>query len=222
MVYYIIVICYRYLIVLFKYFNIFGRYKLPEKLNRKPLPDQADVLVKVSCGDEVAFRQLYEHYSIAVYRVAYRYLRSVGMAEDIVQEIFLVIWDKRRDFKEIRALENYLVVMTRNLCLKHMKELAKESTAYLEYLQMEHADEADSSEDYQALLNHAIQALPPQQKRVIELAKIQGMSHEKIARLLNLSAHTVNNHITAALKSIKLRLQRYTIVLAYLVASLLH
>ncbi|WP_026629169.1 RNA polymerase sigma factor [Dyadobacter alkalitolerans] len=190
-------------------------------MNRKPLPDQADLLTRVSCGDEIAYKQLYKQYSTAIYRVAYRYLHSADQAEDVVQEIFLALWNKRADFREIRAIESYLFFMTKNLCLKYIKDLARESTAQLAFAESQDTEGVDTTEYYQELLAKALQQLPPQQKRVIELAKIQGLSHEMVAGILNLSASTVNNHITAALKSIKLRLQQYTIGLVYLISMLL-
>lgn len=190
-------------------------------LNKKPLPDQADLLIRVSCGDEKAYKQLYEHYSTAIYRVAHRYLHSADLAEDVVQEIFLAIWHKRADFREVRTLESYLFFMTKNLCLKYIKDLAKQSAANLTFAEGMNTDNIDTTAQYQELLENALQQLPPQQKRVIELAKIQGMSHEKVAGILNLSASTVNNHLTAALKSIRLRLQQYTTGFVYLISTLL-
>ncbi|WP_031529082.1 RNA polymerase sigma factor [Dyadobacter crusticola] len=190
-------------------------------MNKKPLPDEAALLSQVSCGDECAFKQLYEHYSTAVYRVAYRYLHSSEMAQDVVQEIFLTIWNRRAEFRQVNAFQSYLFFMTRNLCLKYMKDLAREATAQAEFSERIDVNGQDTSEPYHALLDQALQQLPPQQKRIFELAKIQGLSHEMIARILNLSASTVNNHITAALKSIKLRLQQYTISLAWLILSFL-
>lgn len=174
----------------------------------------------MSCGDENAYKQLYEHYSTAIYRVAYRYLHSSGMAEDVVQEIFLAVWNKRADFGDIRALQSYLFLMTKNLCLKHIKDLARESAAHLEFVERINVDEPEADVHYQELLNQALRQLPPQQKRAFELAKIQGLSHEMVAKILNLSPSTVNNHITAAVKSIKFRLQRYTIGLIYLITLL--
>ncbi|MCF0072807.1 sigma-70 family RNA polymerase sigma factor [Dyadobacter sp. CY261] len=190
-------------------------------MDKKPLPNEADLLIRVSCGDENAYKQLYDHYSTTIYRVAYRYLQSADMAEDVVQEIFLAIWNKRSDFREIRAFQSYLFFMTKNLCLKHIKDLAKELTANSEFAERVNVDEPDATGHYQELLDKALQQLPPQQKRAFELAKIQGLSHEMVAGILNLSASTVNNHITAALKSIKLRLQQYTIGLVYLISLLL-
>lgn len=189
-------------------------------MNRKPLPGQANLLYQVSCGDEYAFKRLYEHYSSSIYRVAHRYLHSADAAEDIVQEIFLAIWNKRADLAKILAFEHYLLVMTRNLCLKHIKDLAKESAAHVAFSTSANDAESEGNENYHAMLENVIGQLPAQQKRVIELAKIQGMSHEKIAGLLNLSASTVNNHITAAVKSIKLRLQQYAIFVLCLFETL--
>lgn len=189
-------------------------------MNKKPLPNEAELLIEVTRGNDHAFKELYEHYSAGIYRVAYRYLHSSELAEDVVQEIFLAIWNKRTEFQEVRRFQAYLFSMTKNLCLKHIRDLANESQAQLEFSERINFGENDSLEPYHELLHQIVEQLPPQQKRIFELAKIQGLSHDTIARILNLSTSTVNNHITAAVKSIKLRLQHYIIGLTYLIISL--
>jgi RNA polymerase sigma-70 factor (family 1) len=185
------------------------------------LSNETELLIQVSRGNSLAFKQLYEYYSIVVYRVANKYLQSPTLAEDVVQEVFLVIWNRRAELGGIHSFQYYLFSMAKNLCLKFLRNIAIESLAHLEFSERTELGEIDNVELYQSLLQDVVQQLPPQQKQIFELAKFQGLSHDAIAQALNLSSSTVNNHMTAALKSIRFRLRHHVAGLLTLVMSFL-
>ena len=189
-------------------------------LNKKPLSNETELLIQVSNSNSLAFKQLYEYYSIVVYRVAYKYLHSTDQAEDVVQEVFLAIWTRRSEIGLIHSFQYYLFSMAKNLCLKYIKNVASEALVHVEYSERVELGGTEDMEIYQDLLKNAVQELPPQQKQIFELAKFQGLSHDAIAKALNLSASTVNNHMTAALKSIRIRLQHHVAGFLCLITSL--
>lgn len=165
-------------------------------------------------GSETAFRQLYDKHWPAIYKVAYRYLQSADLAEDIVQEIFSKLWQKRTEFTEVQHLHVYLVTMTRNMAYKHLKKLAIEAVANYEFAKKEtpsiNAGEAAVlDKQYEALLEQAVELLPPQRKHIFQLAKVEGLSHEAIAERLQISPNTVKNQMVAALQFIRHRLQHH-------------
>ncbi len=173
---------------------------------------EKELLIQLSQGYEPAFRRIYDHYSAGLYRVANRYLQSDALAEDTVQEIFLTIWSRRTEVREIEFFRYYLFTMTRNHCLKHLKAKAQDSSTHQEFIERAELNEDSFADAYGELLNGAVQRLPLRQKQIFEMAKLQGMSHEMIAASLNLSLSTVNNHITAALKTLRKYLRHSTIV----------
>jgi RNA polymerase sigma-70 factor (ECF subfamily) len=114
----------------------------------------------------------------------------------------------------------YLFTMARNLIFDNIKKMAEESAANREFvyaLTYENGTEKMMLEtQYEELLNEAVEQLPPQQKKVFYLAKIDGLSHEAIASHLNLSRLTVKSHMAKALQFIRHRLQHHLNTFAFL------
>jgi RNA polymerase sigma-70 factor (ECF subfamily) len=183
-----------------------------------------EVLALLAQGSEAAFRQLYERHWPGIYKVAYKYLHSTELAEDIVQEIFSKLWQKRTEFTEVQHLQFYLVTMTRNMAYKHLKKLATEAVANKEFALKEspvrnEGETAVLDKQYEALLEQAVSLLPPQRKHIFQLAKRDGLSHEAIAERLHISPNTVKNQMVAALQFIRHRLEHHitsVLVLAFL------
>lgn len=129
------------------------------------------------------------------------------MAEEIVQDTFLKVWLKRGEALSILDFEAYLFTMTRNLVFDRLKKISYELDAKQALptgpAYTEDADHRLRHHQYQQLLQAAINQLPPQQKQVYELAKVEGLSHEAIARKLNLARPTVKKHMALALQFIR-------------------
>lgn len=183
-----------------------------------------EALVRISQGDTMAFRQIYDRYWPVIYRVASRYLHDSDAAQDIVQEIFSTLWIRRTEFTEVRHLEFYLVTMTRNLALRHLKKLAHEEMVSLEFAsrQIKSSDTVAHGlleNQYEDLLREAVEMLPPQRKRIFNMAKVEGLSHDAIAKQLSISPNTVKNQMVAALQFIRHRLQHHISSVVYLIAS---
>jgi RNA polymerase sigma-70 factor (family 1) len=171
-----------------------------------------DLLVQLAQGNESAFRQIYDRYWYSIYRVTKRYTKSSALAEDIVQEIFSTLWNKRSTFIAVQHLESYLVTMAKNLTYKTLRKLADEEVAKSKFVS--ECDQADNTfehlmleQQYAQLVEQAVGMLPAQQKQVFRLAKVEGLSHEAIARQLNISHLTVKTHMAKALQFIRHYLQ---------------
>src|ERR1700748_1337736 len=80
-------------------------------------------------GSEHAFTRIFDHYRGKVYSIAWHFLKSPVLAEEIVQDVFMKIWLKRQDLGELQSPENYLFILTRNLILDRLKALSYESAA---------------------------------------------------------------------------------------------
>src|ERR1700749_2439093 len=85
-------------------------------------------------GSEYAFTQLFDHYRGKVYSIAWHFLKSPVLAAGVVQDVFMKIWLKRQDLKEIQNTENYLFILTRNLIFDRMKALSYETAAQKKWL----------------------------------------------------------------------------------------
>jgi RNA polymerase sigma-70 factor (family 1) len=170
------------------------------------------LLVQLAQGDENAFRQIYDRYWHSIYKVARRYTRSATLAEDIVQEVFSALWDRRAEFTAVIHLEAYLVTMTRNLTYKTMRRLAFEEVQKSKFLSDQEVadntfDDVLLEKQYEQLVEQAVSRLPSQQKTIFHMARVEGLSHDDIARQLNISRLTVKSHMAKALQSIRHYLQ---------------
>lgn len=175
--------------------------------------DEKEVLEQLGQGNEYAFTQLFDHYSGKILNTALRFLKSRELAEEVVQEVFLKVWMKRADVARTGNFEGYLFTMARNQVFDGIKLIAKETTTKNEFArtvqQIDGTDHPLIEKQYQQLLLEAVDLLPPQQKQVFNLAKIEGLSHQAIAEQLHISRLTVKTHMAKALQNIRLSLQRH-------------
>lgn len=165
-----------------------------------------ELLVKLSEGDSVAFGTLFGRYWDKVYSTALVILKSADRAEDFVQEVFLILWRERAKAAEIRHLENFLFITTRNLIYNRLKRMKTEE-AYQHFLRLslrektQDATEMTNAEsrDLKHLLDIGVRQLPHQQQRAFLLSRELGYSHEQIAAEMNISRDTVKDYIVKAL-----------------------
>lgn len=174
--------------------------KLPENEN--------ELLVEVASGNTRAFAIIYNTYRKRIYTIALQYLHSETQAEDAVQEIFLKLWRLEENITNIRNLEGYLLQLTKHKCLNMMRRQKLENL-YIEPLS-EGFDYSDSDTEDQILLNdtrkivnEGIEMLPPKQKLVYQLCRLQDLKYDKVGEKLNISPETVRSHLKLALKSLR-------------------
>jgi RNA polymerase sigma-70 factor (ECF subfamily) len=168
---------------------------------------ESELLVQLKKGNEAAFSQLFREYNPLVYKAAYKFLRSHTLAEEVVQDVFLKLWLKRAEIDVVRRLDAYLFVMARNFIFDRIKKMAYETAGQATLPKQEpFVDDAEyliRQHQCQALLKEAIDLLPPQQKEVYLLSKMEGLSHLVIAARMELSPLTVKKHLTLALQAIR-------------------
>lgn len=145
--------------------------------------------------------------------MAIGYLKSPMAAQDVVQEIFVKIWEKRGSLTVIDNFPAWLHVITRNLLIDHLQkkipvfelnELTREAIPEDRHLPQQQLDYRELT----VLISRAIAQLPPRQQQVYSLSREQGLSHQQIARQLNLSYDTVREHMSKALKTIRASLEK--------------
>ena len=175
--------------------------------------DEKQVLEQLQQGSEYAFTQLFDHYSKQILHTALRFLKSRELAEEVVQEVFLKVWMRREDVSRADNFEGYLFTMARNQIFDGIKLIAKETTKKMEFARgvqnVSGTDDQLIEKQYQELLLKAVDLLPPQQKQVFNLAKVEGLSHQAIAEQLHISRLTVKAHMAKALQNIRQILQRH-------------
>lgn len=179
------------------------------------------LLVRVAAGDTPAFRELYEQYRKKVYFLAWHLLKTESESEDVCQEIFTKLWVNRQKLTEIEDFNAYLNTLIRNHIYNCLRRKASEESFVMEALDAERLpgtvmDPAELRE-LQLTLKEAIWNLPPQQKRVFELSRMEGYRHDEIALELHISRETVKKHVMAAIRNIRAFLRREGIETIYLI-----
>jgi RNA polymerase sigma-70 factor (family 1) len=166
---------------------------------------EKELLLKVACGDEHAFSELFTTHHQLLGTHIYRITGSIELAEEVVQDVFLKIWMSRETLTTVQNFRAYLFVISKNHALNCLRKLAKERM-YQKTLE-ENAvalTPADNSvlDTYYSLLDQAIDHLPPQQQKVYLLSRHNRLKYDEIANQMGLSRETVKKYLQGATHSI--------------------
>jgi RNA polymerase sigma-70 factor (family 1) len=177
---------------------------MPEHLNAE---NDHELLQLLARGSEYAFAVIFDRYRRRVYHAALVFLKSSEAAEEVVQEVFLRLWQKRKDLPDINYLNSFIRRIAYNLMVDQFRKTILEKD-YKKQLGLEQAmvDDTDHrvrDDESVRLLQAAIATLPQRQRQVYELARLKGLSQEEIATTLSISRNTVKVHMTAALQGIR-------------------
>jgi RNA polymerase sigma-70 factor (family 1) len=164
-------------------------------------------LVAALQGDSVAaFDALYRMYFPAVYANILHLVKDSAAAQDIVQEVFIRLWEKRKLLQAGQPAGNWLFVVSYNRSLNHLRSTLRQrlKLAALAPDAVESEEEEWEVTSIQLdMLERAIDKLPPQRKKVFLLCKMQGKTYAEAATELQISHYTVKEHITKASRFIR-------------------
>ncbi|MBU2904326.1 RNA polymerase sigma-70 factor [Arenibacter algicola] len=183
--------------------------------------DQDGLIEGLKKGNEGAYGFLVEHYHNRLCIYANSLIRDDLMAEDIVQNVFVQVWEKRHKLKHDFSLENYLYKSVHNKFIdqyrkgKAVMALEKKYIAALE-LAVEEKDEIQEQKILNILFD-AIQELPPKCKQIFLMSKKEGLTNMEISEYLNVSKKTVEGQITKAFGILREKLGKKYEMIMFLV-----
>lgn len=160
-------------------------------------------------GDMAAFDTIYNKYCHKLHEFVFMYLKQKEDAEEIVQEVFIKIWQSRSKIDIYASFESFLFTIAYNATMSLLRKRMSEtkSREYLKSLQQISSAEQVIDELQFKELNQKVQTLlnqlTPRQKEIYLLSREKGLTHDEIAQKLNISESTVNNHLVATLKFLK-------------------
>lgn len=156
--------------------------------------------------DAVTFKEKYIPYHQKLYRVAYRLLEDACDAEDVVQEAYIKLWNKRDELIDVTNSEAYCVILLRNLCLDFLRAKKKhlfqstEDTVISDNMVL--SDEIETSDEIKHI-ETIIDLLPEQQRKIIKLRHFDDYSNEEIEEIMGLTSVNVRVLMSRARKKIK-------------------
>jgi RNA polymerase sigma-19 factor, ECF subfamily len=182
-----------------------------------PTDKERQLLQSIAADDQQAFHQLVDLHWSRVYYNTVRLVRSSQTAQEITQDIFLKIWKQRARLTEIQNFTAYINVAGRNQVISAMrKKLAKADSLSDDLMEADELMEEKPAPDQQLqykethrLVMSGVACLPPQQQLTFTMSRMEGLSHEEIARTLGLSKNTVKGHIVLALNFLRTYLRQH-------------
>lgn len=192
------------------------------------IEDEKQLLLRLRDGDEQAFTALFYAYKDLLYSFLLGIVRSEDKADDLLQDVFLKLWNNRQNADTIESLNGYLYNMTKNIALDNLRRLSKEY-AIMEDMQSFTVNKEEDftpadiliEKELDSRLKKAIDQLPQQQKKVFILRHHIGLKHEEIATMLNLSVSTSKNTTKNAIDNLR-RILKYTyldLILMYMACA---
>lgn len=161
-------------------------------------------------GAEAAFKHLFAQEYSNLCRYALTYLQDSHQAEDVVQETFIKIWERKQDMIGSPDMKFYLVTAVRNNCISALRKLKTRNVVYTEttpepepevhFTAMQHQETATEQSRQIAA---ALDLLPPKCREVFLLVKMQGMSYKQAAETLDIAVKTIENQMGKAMKLLR-------------------
>jgi len=178
----------------------------------KLLPEDTELVERLQKGDVEAFDMIYEKYSMNLYSFGLKYLRSKDESEELVQSVFLKLWENYKNLNKDLSFKSYLFTIAYNdICKlfrkRNYRQKFIDETLHENYLS---TSEMEQSIDYKSVLDlvqQIINKLPKRQKSIFLKSRQEGKSTKEIAEEIGLSPGTVDNYISEALKFIRCQLR---------------
>lgn len=181
------------------------------------MPDK-NLIAKLHANDEVVFKEIFKQYYLPVRSFAWRFVKDNDIAEDIVQDAFLQVWERRLTFHVLAEIKSYLYASVRNACLNHLKhERVKQQNEIniQAFISHETEEEYILEEEVDALIYKAINTLPKQAQKIV-IMTMNGESNSEIAQKLNIKINTVKSTKLKAYRILRKRLRNIQWILVLL------
>ncbi|WP_439185397.1 RNA polymerase sigma-70 factor [Carboxylicivirga taeanensis] len=190
------------------------------------MKDEQLQILRLIKGDKKAFNTIYREYHQMLYYISIQYLRSHEDALEVVQEVFVKLWENRTDIRESAKLRNYLYTLTKNNCLDilKMRERRMRKNEEIRWVEMHFQYEAMlrfsftpiEFDELKQKVDEAISNLPEHGRVVFRMSRFEGLKNKEIAEKLGVSEKTVEAHMTKSLKKLREELRWYLPILLFL------
>jgi RNA polymerase sigma-70 factor (ECF subfamily) len=175
--------------------------------------------MRIKLGDEQAFELLFRKFNVRLCAFANKFLNDPEEAQEIVQNMFVKIWEGRDEIDPENSLKSYVFKIVQNLSLNKLRRKKIESRyteiyklVYIEQQEIS-AHESLLARELEEHITHSIGKLPSECRKVFELSRVEGLKYREIADTLNISVKTVEAQMSKALRSLRIELSDYLVLL---------
>lgn len=176
--------------------------------------DDAELWGRIREGDKTAFEELYHQLGPALYRFLVRMVGSEPIAQDLLQDLFVNLWQLRTEVQVSISLKGYLYRAAKNLAISHFRKAQIRRSYAVDDLENnpdtgQSVVEIVAGQLLEEAVRKAVQKLPERCRTAFVLNRFDGLSYNEIAQVMEISVETVHNHITKAVRLLRLMLSRY-------------
>ena len=182
---------------------------------------ESEILTRFAKGEGSAFKHIYEHYFDVVFYYILSLVQNKVEAEDIAEEVFIKLWEKRNTIFVKKTLKSYLLSVAHNTVIDFFssKKILKEKTS--QYADFDYISEAEEiifkefsdtyllAKDLRKEIHNAINNLPSKCRKIFKMSRLYDMKNKEIANKLDVSINTVEKQISIALRKLRETLKEY-------------
>ena len=173
------------------------------------------ILQQVIEGDRAAFSVLFDHYKGPAMRFCYTIVKDEAEAENMLQDVFIKIWERRHQIKPELNFNSYLYTCLRNVSFDFLKKMEKEQILRQKYFERIEQIAHDESQEYEIRMSQlecAVDSLSTKRKQILKMSLEENKSYQEIASSLKISKNTVKNQLVKARQFLKHQLEaKYSI-----------
>lgn len=171
--------------------------------------NEKECLARLAAGDEVAFTTIYDKYHPLIYNYVLRFVKIPALAEDLVHDIFMKVWEMRGRIHIQVSFSAWLHRISRNHVFRKIKkivsetELREELIQHVESILPESTGKEQQYAEYERFLQEALRQLPPQRGVVFRLCRLEGKSYDQAAEMLGISRNAIKQHMVLGMRSVR-------------------
>ncbi|NGM63585.1 sigma-70 family RNA polymerase sigma factor [Sphingobacterium sp. SGG-5] len=185
--------------------------------------DESEIFALIKEGDAAAFEKIYNTYSQRLSIKLVQILKSEDLAQDVLQDVFIKVWEMRAEIKPELSFSSFLYKIATNMSYNVYRRALKEQLILKQNVQSEsydHVEQQLREKECHELIQQALNNLTVRQREVYTLHKMEGLSYKEIEVRLQIGKSAINHHIQEANKHLRFFLKPYGILLAIFLISM--
>jgi len=199
--------------------NEINKYSSKQGLN------EVECVNKIRSGDSAAFEELFNLYCQQLINFSRNYVADKQIAENIVQDVFVSVWQNRKNLDPTKMIKAYLFTAVKNNSLKYIRHMKIEnkgiegSAAYI--IDDESPDKKLDGKELELKIHQAVNELPEKCMEIFKMNRFENLKYAEIAAILDISIKTVETQMGRALNKLRESLKPYLTIILFMLTSIL-